>query len=315
MSKMNLIVAINAYNDINPTNHPSKNITKWVSDLQGIDITEPVSSSIALASGETLSLFSGEVVISDDNTTTYDLSLKTNTSSTYVLAHNAGTAPIFRVAKASGADATTEITITKNGPLLIFSSTGGTALSLISNFVVVNDEVRIGSLFNDANQGKFKVLARTATSFTIENSAGQAEGPIVLGADFATQITIQTHSGVQVGDKVKISASFSSISFGSYEITDVGSDYLEFYSLKSLPSESNILSNLQIFNNSKQFLFIESDKKVSITIDGVAGGSIEPFTLSTVLKPGMFLRHSAMFSASITNDSADTATIYCLSAE
>jgi len=313
MSKMNVLVSISAYSDVNPTNHPSKNICRWISDLQGIDIAEPVSSSVALAAGQTLSLFSGEVVISDDNTTTYNLSLKSGTSNTYILQHNSGTAPIFRVARVSGADATTEVTITKNGPLLTFSSTAGTALDLTTT--LINDEVRIGSLFNISNQGKFKVLSKTATSFTIENSFGQAEGPIVLGAGFATQIAIQSANGVQVGEKVKIAASFSSVSFGSYEITDVDSKYLELYSLKALPSETNIFSNLQIFNNSKQFLFIESDKKVSIEIDGGAGGSIEPFTLGTTLKSGMFLRHSAMYSASITNESSDTATVYYMSAE
>jgi hypothetical protein len=312
-SKMNLLLALNVYNDLSVSSHPSKNVSKWVSDLQGIDITEPSSASISLASGQTLSLFSGEVVISDDNTTTYDLSLKTGTTNTYTLAYNSGTAPVFRTNRALGTDATSEITITKNGTLLVFSFTAGPILSLSA--VVVGDEVRIGSFFNVANQGKFKILSVIAGQFTIENASGQAEGPILLDTDFANQVVIQSAAGVQVGQKVKISSGFSSVSFGTYEITDVSPASIELYSIKSLPSETDVSSDLQIFSNSKKFLFVESDKKTSLLIDGAAGGAIEPFAIGTSLKSGMFLRNSSMYSASITNESQETATIYYMSGE
>lgn len=313
MSKMNLMVSINAYLDNNPTNHPSKNINKYISDLQGIDISNPVSSSISLSSGQTLPLFSGEVLLSDDNTSSYDLNLKTGTTNTYILSHNTGTEPEFRISRDIGSDATSEITITKNGTILIFSFTSGPMLSL--NTVEVGDEVIIGSLFSTNNQGKFKILSVIAGQFTVENANGQAEGPILLGIEYINQISIQGIDGVQIGDKIKISLNFSPVSFGTYEITDVRSNYIEFYSIKALPSESNIMSDLQIFNNSKRFLFVESDKKISVLIDGLDNGTIEPFAIGTALKPGMFLKNSNMYSASVKNESQETALIYYISAE
>jgi hypothetical protein len=315
MSKLNLLIALNAYSDLNPSNYPSQNVSKWTRDLQGIDITKPVSSSIQLAAGQTLSLFSGTVAIADNNTTTYDLSLKSGTSNTYIASHNSGTPPAFRPARTTGADATTAITVSQNGPLLVFTSTAGTSLSLITGGAVVGDEVRIGSAFNALNQGKFVILALTATSFSIQNPNGAAEGPVVLGASFASNLAIQGTTGTQIGDQVKIGSDFSILSQGTYEITDVAPTYIEFYSLASLPNESAIQSQLQIFNSSKQFIYIESDQKTSVTIDGNSNGDIEPFIISTVAKAGVFMKKGSMHTASITNISPNVANVYFMVAE
>lgn len=315
MSKMNVLVAINAYNDSNPTNHPTKNVTKWVNDLQGVDIVEPVSASMILAAGQTLQLFSSAVTLSQDISTSYEIYKKMGTSNTYVIALVGGVSPAFRTARVSGADATTEVTVTQNGPLLTFTSTGGTNFDLQTNSVIAGDEVRIGALFNLSNQGKFKIISLTSNSFTVNNPNGAAEGPILLDTGFATQVSIYSSAGVQIADTLRLSTNFSPISWGIYEITDVGPDYIEFYSAKSLPTENGISSVLEIFNTTKQFIYIESDKKVSVTIDGNSNGNIEPFKLATNLKPGMFLKNSFMYSASITNISADSATIYYMFSE
>lgn len=313
MSKLNLFLAITAYEDENPTNNPSRNIFKWVNDLQGVSIEEPSASTVKLAPGQTLSLFSGEVALSDDGTTTYDLSLKTGTASTYTLKHNSGTAPAFRILRSLAQDATSEITVTKNATLATFTSSGGTLLNLTS--LVVGDEVRIGSQFNVANQGKFKVLSKTSTSFTVENASVAVEGPITLGATFEDQVRAYSSSGVQIGDKVAIDAGFSPVSQGTYEITDVQDNKVEFYSLNTLPTESAISENLRVFNQSKKFIYVESDKKVSISINGTNSNTIEPVSLGIKLKSGSFMQNTTMSSAEITNNSQETATVTFLTAE
>lgn len=319
MSKLNLLVHLNAYQDSNPSNNPSQNNWKWQRDMQGIEISEPESKSLSLPAGESLIVFSGSVSTSADGTTTWDIALKSGTSNTYRISKNAGTSPAFRAQRTSGADATTQITITKNASLLTLSSTGGTALDLIVGGVVVGDEVRIGSLFNSANRGKFKVLARTATSLTIENSSGIAEGPITLGGGFADQLDIFSSAGVQVGDKVDIVAGFSSVTFGTYEITDASPNYIEIYSLSALPAEtgiSNSPSALSIFRSLKSFVYIESNKKLEIKIDGSATpNGLEPMSAGTALKPGVFMCSASMKSLEIKNLSQDAADIFYVTAE
>jgi len=319
MSKMNLMIHVNAYQDLVSTNSPSMNNVKWQRDMQGIDIAEPESKSINLPAGQSMTLFSGTINTSEDATTTFDLGLKAGSSNTYKISYNSGTTPDFRLAKISGADTTTEVTITKNAKLLTFTSTGGTLFDLISNGVIVGDEIRIDGNFNGVNKGKFKILSVTATSFVVENEIGQAEGPIVLGAEFASSINIYSTDGVQVGDKVDIIAGFSSVSFGTYDITDVSHDYIEFFSNSSLPSESNISNSnpvMDIYRDAKQFLYIESNKKIDISINGsTTPNEIQPFQVGTSKKPGVFMTKASLKSCIIENKSQETANIFFISAE
>jgi len=314
MSKINLLVHISGYDDVSPTNSSTKNVSRWTHDEQALDASEIYSKLLKLQAGQTLELFSGVIAISDDNTTTYDISLKPNTSSTYIIKNNSGTAPDFRSANFPGADATTEITVTKNGPILTFTSTAGTALDLISNGMLVGDDVRLGEGFNTANQGRFTVLAFNATSFQVKNLAG-AEEVVVLGADFATDLQNFGSAGVQIGDKVKITSGFSSVTFNTYEITDVNPEYLEVYSINSLPEETNIQTRLYIYNNSKNFLYIESDKKLELVLNGTAAIEITPMRAGIKAKKGVFLKSGETFSASITNKSTDVASVFYTSAE
>jgi hypothetical protein len=287
--------------------------------MQGLDIAEPESKSISLPAGQSATLFSGSVSTSADGTTTWNIALKAGTTQTYRISKAAGTSPAFRTQRTSGADATTVVSVTKNASLITITSTGGTALNLIVGGVVVGDEARLGSLFNPANQGKFKVLARTATSLTIENSAGVAESSILLGAGFASQLDIFSANGVQVADKVDLIAGFSSVSFGAYDITDVSPDYIEIYSLAALPSESavsNSPSALLIYRSAKSFVYIESDQKLEIKIDSSATpNSLVPMAAGTSLKPGLFMSSSSMKSLEITNKSQDTAEVFYVTTE
>lgn len=312
---MNLQAHLNIYEDLNPTNNPTMNNVKWNLSASGLDVNEPESKSLKLQAGQTLSLFSGLVNTSDDNTTTYDIALKAGTSNTYKISHNSGTAPAFRAARATGSDATTEITVTKNGPILTFTSTGGTPLSLILGGSVVGDEVRIGGGFNTSNKGKFKILALTATSFQVENLAGQAEGPIVLGADFAEEIQVFSAAGVQVGDKVELEDGFSSVTLGTYEITDVNPEYIMVYSIKALPEETGINTQLKIYNNSKKFIYVETNKKLSMSINSISVGNIEQMSAGTSLKKGIFMKSGSMYQASVTNISSEEASIFFVTAE
>jgi hypothetical protein len=318
MSKMNLLVHLNAYQDVNATVNPSQNNWKWQRDIQGISIADPSSKSLSLPSGQSLSLFSGMVATSDDTTTTWNIALKAGTSQTYKISKASGTSPAFRAARVSGADATTQISITKNATLLTISSTAGTPLNLIVGSVVVGDEVRLGTLFNPLNQGKYKILARTANSFTIENPSGSVEGSITLGTGFADQLSIFSATGVQVADKVDIIAGFSSVSFGTYEITDVSPDYIEIHCTSALPSESGVVNTtpaLLIYNNAKSFVYIESDKKLEVKVNNsVTPNSIQPMLVGTSQMPGVFMSSSSMKSITITNTSLDAATIFYVTA-
>jgi len=307
---------LNAYRDQNASNAPNLNNLKWSREIQGIDSARPLSDETEVASGETRIIFDGSRTLAHDGTTQYSLTLKPSSANTYILAHVGGTAPLFREQRTTGADNTTEVTVTKNGNVLTFASTGGTALSLLAGGVVVGDYARIGSLFASANQGEFKVLALTATSFQVENELGAAEGPITLGGGFAAQINIYSAAGVQKGDKLKISGGFSPVSRKVFEITAVTASYIEFYSADVLPEENPITTNaLSIYTNAKKFLYLESDQPVQLTINGAAGDEIEPLTAGAKPSVGFLVRTSAVWSLAVTNNGSSAAKLYLATVE
>lgn len=314
MSKLSLLVHLNSYSDSVSTNSPNMNNFKWTRSLNSLTSSNPLSESISLAPGESKNIFNGTRTLNSDNTTTYSVSLKPITSNTYVIQNTSGTAPNFRTPRSIGLDATSQITVSTNGPLTIFTSTGGTLINTTS--VVIGDQVRIGSLFNVSNQGSFKIIAKSSTSITIENQIGVSEGPITLGAGFLSQFSIYSASGIQIGDSLVISSGFSSASFGTYKITDVSAESIEFYSTSILPSETGITNpGLNIYSSAKSLIYIESDKNTQVTINGSLSSSIEPFIENTTIYPGIFLLKSTVYSLSLLNNSLDTSSVFIATVE
>lgn len=205
--------------------------------------------------------------------------------------------------------------------------TGGstaTPFNLISGGVVVGDNVIIGSNFNPLNQGTFQVIAVTSTSFTVENLTGVNEGPIVLGSGFASQISIFGSAGVQVGDTLVISGGFSAAIQGSYEITAVSAESVQFSSTSLLPSQGPVTTEaITIYSNAKTLVYIESDSILDVILNGVDIGQIEPFMISNAALPslpqqavpGIFMLKSTVWSLSVTNNGLNTANIYFAAVE
>lgn len=300
MSKFNFLIYLNAFSDPSSSNAPSLSNFKWTRDMNGIPAQNPISEALSISPGDTKGIFSGTRTLNGDNTTNYSLTLKSLSSNTYRISWTSGTLPNFRLKRAIAGDATTQVTVTRNGPLTIFTVTGGTAMNFTS--VQVGDMARIGSLFNVSNQGEFKILSKNTNSFTVENESGAAEGPITLTSDFANQVRIYSSNNVQKGDTLVIASGFSSVSFGSYQVTDVTDYYVEFYSTDVLPVESGIISSdLSIYYSAKSFLYVESDQKISIAINGSQNITVEPFIINDSVKPGVFMVHANIFALSIQN--------------
>jgi hypothetical protein len=331
MSKFSLSVYLNAYDDTRSTNAPSRSPINWSRDLQSILVSNPKSEDYTIAPGETRLLFSGVRTLLQDVTTEYSLSLVAFSTQTYQLSWASGTLPNFRTPRTTGADATTQVTTSINGPLVTFTSTGGTNFSFGS--VIVGDYVTIGNLFNSANQGTFQIVAVTATSFTIANLLGVIEGPITLGAGFATQVQIYSAAGVQVGDTLVISSGFSPVTWGSYKITAVYAESLQFYSTAVLPQESSITTEVAIYSNARSFIYLETDSTITISINGNATPTtVQPFPSVGCCNPGvgngttsgqsgngnvpgMLMLKSTIYSLSVTNNGIDPANVFLAAVE
>jgi hypothetical protein len=312
MSKMNILVYLNAYKDSNPTNNPSMNSFKWQRELQGVSADKPESIEFSLAPGESRVMFNGQRTLSSDNTTVYSLTLKSG--STYMLKNTSGTSPAFRTLRNIGSDATSQITVTVSGSLMTLQGTGGTIISTAS--VVVGDEISIGNIFNAANRGRFKILSKTTNSVTVENSSAIAEASITLGSNYADEIRIYSASGVQKGDKIKLGSGFFSTNQSTYEVTGVQDNLVEFFSAGVLATETGLVNpSVTIYSSAKKLVYVETDKPVNVTVNGIAESKIEPFIEGNNSLPGMLLKRSTMWEMTITNNGTDMATLYFVSIE
>jgi hypothetical protein len=314
MGKLNILVYLNAYKDANASNNPSLNNFKWTREVQGVEADKAQSVEFTLSPGESRVLFSGARAILSDNTTEFAFSLKSGTTNTYKISYVSGQIPAFRTGRAIGSDATTVVTVTTSGALATFQSTGGTIYSMSS--VVVGDEVSIGTAFDAANRGRFKVLAKTADSFTVENTSAVAESAVVLGPTFADEVRIYSASGVQVGDKIKLGSGFNLLNQATYEVTGVQDNLVEFFSASTLPPEPSVTGpDVTIYSSAKKVMYLETNKKVGIEINGQQESGLEPFIEGNNSLPGVLLKRSTMWSVEVTNESTDMATLYFASVE
>lgn len=319
MSKLNLLFYLNAYEDNNPSNAPGRNNFKWERSINSALVNNPNSLEFTLAPGETRSLWDGSRTLTQNNTTQYSIALVSFSTTEYRLSWVGGAVPTFRTLRSSGANNSTNVTVTVNGPVVTFTSTSGQMFDLISGGVIVGDYVRIGNLFNASNQGPWQIISMTNTSFSVLNPSGAAEGSIVLGLGFANQVRIYSATGVQINDTLSITGGFSPVTQGSYVITDVSDNFLQFSSVNPLPQEGPIVTdNISVYFMAKKMVYVESDQHVSMLINGVAGNEINPDIgcgCAGQLKPGIFLRTSLMYSMSVTNNSINPAKVFFASVE
>jgi hypothetical protein len=400
MSKLNLLVFLNSYEDHHPSNDPSRSNFKWDRGINGLLVSNPLSNEFDLAPGASQILFNGSRTLTQDGTTEYSTTQVPLSTQTYQLNWVGGANPTFRTARTTGADATTQVTVTQNGPLLTFSApavvgvaafftgqvagmttsvtitantvgtignsviltgdgtssittliatwntdnpsnqitlssgdgtqipssgaiiqlTGGvnsaTAFNLVSGGVVIGDNVLIGNEFNTLNQGTFTVIAVTPTSFSVANETGVAEGPILLSSSFASQVQIYSAAGVQIGDTLVISGGFSVVTQGSYKVTAVTANYVQFYTTAVLPVEGPVTTEaIAFYSAAKQLVYLEASQNCTVTVNGSSACQISPFVINNFTKPGIFMNTSTIYSLSVTNNSLNPAKVFLASAE
>jgi len=315
MSKLNILVHLNVYSDAQSSNNPNLNNVRWNREVLGAAVQDPRSESIRLAPATPRSVFDGTRALAQDGTTTYDVTLKAGTANTYILKHNAGAAPVFRTARTTAVDATTEFSVTKNADLVTLTRVAGPALTFITNGVVPGDNIKLGAPFATQTQGTHVILTVTETSLSFASAGAVAESSVILGAQFADIFRIFSAAGVQVGDKVALETGFNPLLRGSYELTAVQDNQIEFYSTGTLPQETGVMAQVAIYTDGKKLIYLESSKKVQVTINGAQTLILQPVINQNTITPGFLLLTAAVYSLSILNLDTTEASVFVASVE
>jgi len=307
MSRLNVLVALNAFSDQSPSNSNSLNNFKWTRELACLEGESPKSDAFTVTPGQPVAYYSGLRTLGQDNTTEYTVSLKSG--STYTLANTAGTVPTIALARATTQDITSQFQVTKNGPLAIFTRIAGTSLG--GAVIQPGDIVEIYSNFSPLNQGLFTVLAASADSFTVENANATLE-TVTLSS--AASLEFYSLNNVQKDDVLTISSGFGLPILGSYIITKVKPGKVEFYSPNPLPT-STALSQVTIAKSSKQFIYLETSTAIKVTINGNDPVVVQPFITASGNKPGLLMLKSTIHSISLECDTIQSSEVFIATIE
>lgn len=284
MSTLKLDDSLVIFDDGTPTNNPYLRIPDWTKHLT-LDVSNPLAAKYVIAPSASLTVFSGTDTTSIDNTTQFNVTLSPLSSSIYRLTWNGtGTAPALRTDRALNLSGYTITIAVNNNATATFTCSAG-----VQNFgsVQVGDTLFVpgastgdtANVFNVNNEGAWQVIAATTTVLTVTRLAGQAFSGVSETATLTSspQLLAFSASGVQVGDKVEISAGFSPVTWGTYVVSQVTAKWFEFVSSNSLPLESNILptsTGLAFYNKAKKFVYLETDQDAAIRLNGDTGNNV-----------------------------------------
>lgn len=324
MSQINLQVNMLAFSDSKESNNPLIRNFDLTFKIAGISVKNPNQPTYTLAPGEARTIYDGSRASLIDNTTAFDVSLPDPSTNIYRLTASAGTAPGFRTDRVSTVNNTTTFNMTMSGPVATFTATAG---PFDTTNVVVGDilklEAGVGNAVN--NQGEFVIIAVSPTSVSIKNVNGSAESFTVTDA---TKFYIYSAGGgssnqVQIGDTVIISAGFSLVTQGSYAITDVTPNWIEFAvgSQGGLPLETGITPNASgmiVYSAAKKLVLVAAQDTVSVRFNAdtsdntIVTPAIEP---NNPEKPGLLLKNGSFYKLVVKNMSLNPTDVLVASGE
>lgn len=324
MPTLSVFKKIIAFDDQNQTAAPKLVAVNWTRDtIVGVPVEAPSNDRFVLPAFASKEVFDGTVALNYDNTTQFSLSLSNLSPSRYRLTWTAGSDPQFRTSRTvsvSGGNMT--VVIQGNQTATVTHSAG----SVFSN-VEVGDDVFIPgattgdtSVFSPMNEGHWVVLAASATQLTLVRESGIVFSGVAetVAVTANSQFLVYSSDGVQIDNVIGFISGFARSILHNYEIVEVTSTFIEFQSSAPLPTTSAIVpgaGSLVVYDSAKQYIYIESDQEVSISLNGLNSGVIVPFQAGNRDYPALYEITSVVYSLTITNNSTQQASVRVISAE
>ena len=325
-SLLNVFTSILAYGDSSPSNNPRLRNVDWNQGFSGVLVENPLGQVISVLPGATLELFSGIRTTSIAGDTAFSIALNPVTDGVYRVTRTAGTQPVFRTDRGLALSGdTVEVTINNNATAVFGITTG----DFVAAGVVAGDTMLIpntstgdaANVLSESNSGLWTVLAVAAKSLSVRRPAGVSfDGvaeTVVLTA--SSQLQCFSAAGVQILDKIDISAGFSPVTRKTFVVSAVAPGWIEFVSGESLPLETGIIpgaAGVTFYTSAKRFLRIEVDQEAAIRFNGDTGNSniVAPRTAATT-DIGWIEKWGTVYQLSVVNRSPDTLHLFLITAE
>lgn len=322
-ARLRIVSTVLAHGDAPETANPLRRFTDWKRDITVEDAVNPQNTPYDIAPGEELTVFDGTRAISLDGTTVMSLALISGTTDKYRFRHTSGADPVFRTARNFSANGGTVTCVVNANNTLTMTLAGGTFTGIVAGDTlwIPGSEESIASPFSVLNQGFWLVLSMTATVLVLQRVGdfqGTNEGPISITA--VDQMRAFSSAGVQVGDKLEVSAGFASVTQKNYTVTAVTSKYVDIQSTTALPNESGIspgAAGFIFYRSAKRYLRVESDQEVVVRLNGDTGNTqrLTPWVAGDVALSGEYTKTGPTWTLKIFNRSLVTAQVVVIAAE
>jgi len=330
-ANLNLAQLLVAFGDTPPTANPSLKYFDWQQQLNNLPVSNPLSRGYSVDPNDTLSVFSGTRSTSIDNTTEFDMALSSipGETSRYRFAWSGtGTSPDLRTDRGldlSGVAVT--VTVNANSTATFTASAGDFTGSVVGDALYLGDATfgdEFNSSFNTSNLGYWTIIsvAGDGSSITAQRPTGD---PFSALAEVATPVAAEelqvfSAAGVQVGDKVAISAGFSVYVRNTYSVDRVNPAWFEIVATGALPVAETAVpdtSGIVFYTAGKRLLFIAADQECAVRVNGDSGSTqrLSPWQAGDASMMGWYLKCGPAWSLDVVNLTPSTLNLVVISAE
>ena len=315
-----------AYADLGATSNPLKRYTDWQVQ-RSYQVRNPVGLPLTIAAGDTVAVFSGTRSTSIASNTSFLLSLSPLSPVRYRFTNDAGTAPALRTARGLVV-ASVSITATANAnATLTLSATSGTFTGTVAGDTIFIPSTSTGdssSPFSALNVGYWVVL-------TVAGAGGSVQLARPAGMDFSgvsevvvpgsnSQLQAFSAAGVQVGDKVSITAGFDVSVQSTYSVVAVNPSWFEILAIQPLPTNVSAVpgvAGIQFYTTAKRYIRVEADQECILRLNGDATdlNRLTPWVAGDADNSAFFEKVGPTWSATIINKSSVPLNVLFISAE
>ena len=316
---LNLSSQIVAYGDATSNANPSLKFVDWKRSQIAVPVDNPGSESLTLSPGTSNLIFDSSRTTLIDASTQFTLALSTLDSARYRFTHVAGTAPGLRTARVmSTSGIVLALTANLNGTLTVSAGSGTPFANVVAGDIAFIPGVSTGDAdagFDPLNEGWWIVLGRSDTVLTLMRD-GDFTGVSESVTPGANNMLAYSVAGVQVDDRVDISAGFATSVFGNYQIVAITSTWFEVVSTSPLAPETAIpgVTGMAFYLNAQRYVRIEASQSCVIRINGDVSNCtrIAPFGAGGV---GHYEKVGLTWSLAIINTSTVPAAVTIITAE
>lgn len=322
MNILNIITQLLAYSDATVSDNPQLRNIDWTRRISGIAISKPEFDTRVIAPGESHTIFDGSRTTSLSGSSVLEIELLSPSENRYRVTATSGPSG-FRTARSVSGIVGAVVTVNNNS-VATFAFSGATLTG-----VIVGDILRVkGQVTNDTgpfafsptNAGLWKIIGVSGSTVQAVRLVGQSfSGVNETVATATADVSFYSSSGVQVGDTVDITGTFSMATHRAYQISDVTPDTFDLVSAMPLPEETvtYVSGSIAFYVGAKKLVYVEVDQDAVVRFneDESDNNRVNPIIAGESSLVGYLHKYGTSYRVVLINKSINSLNVKYFLAE